>query len=143
MKSSIIVVILWFLMVVACLVLFKSASWQKYPALARYGILVEGKIIKKDSDNHQTLHYQYIVSNGIFTGTGHGLEGGIPPFDSISIGDNVLVCYDSRNPNLSCLGDPKQEAKYAETRTYLLSLVFPTILTLGLYFKLNRKKISN
>jgi len=122
---------IWLGMVLICALLARTSIWHEYYHLAQNGVSTQGKIIAKEPRNHQRLHYSFTVNGQDFTGTGHGLQGGIPSFEAIQVGDRVLVFYDASNPHVSRLGDPKKEVASAKRSILFVSLIFPTLILLA------------
>jgi hypothetical protein len=108
---------------------------RPYDELVSNGVVTEGLIRQKEPDNHQNVHYSYVVGSETYWGIGHGGQGAMPVFEKLQIGQKVLVVYDRRQPTLSCLGDPKQHLKSANFLTVLAAVLSATFVMAILHSK--------
>ena len=106
-----------------------------YDQLVGNGVVTEGLITLKEPNNHQNVHYSYVVGSEPYSGIGHGGRGGMPGFETLQIGQKVLVVYDRRKPTVSSLGDPKQHLKSANFLTVLAAVLSATFVMAVLYWK--------
>ena len=89
----------------AILIGLRFTDFLSYQHLSR-GTGTYGKVVAKEPENHQIVHYSFIVGEKTFTGIGHGGRGN-PPFKNLEIGQQVVVFFDPQNPNSSCMGYPE------------------------------------
>jgi Protein of unknown function (DUF3592) len=82
-----------------------SDDLRTYANLKTSGIPAKGTVISKEPENHQVVRYSYQVAQQTYGGIGHGGNGN-PSFDSLSVGDSLLIFYDPASPSVSCLGYP-------------------------------------
>jgi len=92
-------------------------DWLSYRQLSK-GVLVEGRVMGKEPENHQIVNYSFKVGDQTFEGIGHGGRGN-PRFSELEIGQSVIVFYDPGNPKSSCMGYPE-----AHQRVELAGIVF-------------------
>ena len=106
-----------------------------YDRLVRNGMVTEGRITRKEPDNHQNVHYSYIVGSETYSGVGHGGQGRIDRFDLLQVGQKVQIHYDRDSPTISSLGDPALRLRSANLSTVSTSLLFSTFATIVLWWK--------
>ncbi|MGH9956815.1 MAG: hypothetical protein ACREBC_06750 [Pyrinomonadaceae bacterium] len=111
-----------------------------YDELVTSGVVVEGWIIGKEPDNHQNVHYSYIVGSHTYSGIGHGGQAGIPSFEMVQIGQKVRVVYHKGSPAVSSLGDPALHLRSANLLTGSMSVLLSTFVTAVLWLKTRPKK---
>ena len=110
-------------------------SRSPYDRLVRNGMVTQGRITRKEPDNHQNVHYSYVVGSGTYSGVGHGGRAGIPRFELLKIGQKVQVHYDRDNPTISSLGDPALHLRTANGLTISIALTFSPFTTIVLWWE--------
>lgn len=96
------------------------------------GIAVYGKVTSKEPDNHQVVRYSYNVGDRRYTGAGNAGRGN-PNFDQIQIGQQIIVYYDSENPEKSILGYPQYYASTNHIGVLFVTIFFPVFPMIVIY----------
>lgn len=102
-------------------------NWTEYFQLTKEGVATQGRVVSKEPNNHQLVHYTYQVGARSFRDTGHAGYGN-PEFKQLRIGDGVSVSYLTAKPEVSCLGDPAGLLKNETTFVGAAALVFPPLI---------------
>lgn len=111
-------------------------EYPKYKRLADYGVQTTGTVTGKEPENHQTVRYIYRVAENKYRGG--GMAGGINSrFESLQAGDKVVVFYDPQKPQVSFLGDPKEQISACIIPIAMLTL-FPTLAMVARKIKKRR-----
>lgn len=71
----------------------------------------DGKIIDKLPKQHMNVRYSFDVHGRTFTAQGRPPYSSKEEYDAIHLGDHFTVTYWPKNPSLSCLCDPEEEAR--------------------------------
>ena len=96
--------------------------------------IANGQIVSHDPPNHNRFGYQFGLSGKMYTGWA------IPPTSDYQIGQQVLVYYDSINPNKSQLDD---FAKNRDRIAGSVSFCVFGICGVSLYIFLRRRAIRS
>ena len=126
---------LWLLL--AILVGALDGRWcLNYYRLSRPGVAVEG--VAREWKPHQEVGFSFEVNGRTYRGIGRSDIGG---FGRISIGDKVPVYYLVDNPEVNCLGDPKQ--LYSAELPGLVgnALLFPTMIVCALIWRTRKHNV--
>jgi Protein of unknown function (DUF3592) len=110
------------------LLIFNSSSLNHF---VEKGVPIYGRVTLKEPDEHQLVTFTYEVNGKQYTGIGNA-DRGNPAFDKIQIGEQVVVFYDSENPEESILGYPRLYARANNGMALFLAIflpIFPLILT--------------
>lgn len=134
-RNFFLLLFIWLLLMVIFAILVGGLFRRPYDQLAAHGVAVPGWVTLKEPQNHQNVHYSYVVGSKTFSGVGHGSEGGTPPFEELKVGEQVRVFYDERYPEVSSLGDPMQLLRSANFLTVSAALLFSTFVVAVLYYK--------
>jgi len=103
-----------------------------YNQLKRSGIPAKGTVITKEPENHNSVRYSYEVGQQTYSGIGHGGSGN-PSFESLKIGDPLLVYYDPARPSFSCLGYPDYYFRSQVAGIVFVLVVLPLVGMFSLY----------
>lgn len=106
-----------------------------YDRLVIHGRRTEGWVTLKEPDNHQNVHYTFIVNSQTYTGIGHGRQGGLPDFEQVQVGQKVPVVYDPADPNVSSMGDPGKLLRSGNFLTIAIAITFPAFILAALWVK--------
>jgi hypothetical protein len=102
----------------------KSLDWMDYNYLVKRGVAVKATVTAKEPDNHRFIRYSYSVDQKTYNGLGSAGHGN-PRFEELNVGDKVTVVYDPVNPDLSFLGDPKDQLNSVTGGVIFITLIFP------------------
>jgi hypothetical protein len=97
-------------------------DWHRFERLSKVGIQTRGHVIAKEPLNHNGIRYEYRVGDTSYTGISTAGHGGLRPFESVRVGDQIVVTYLPESPGVSTAGDPKEH--YA-SRSGLLFVIMP------------------
>jgi hypothetical protein len=114
-----------------------SSDWPKYRRLMDHGAGVDGRVTGKGLVGGRKVHYSFLVGGRLYSGTGRAGYGN-PEYDQLSEDDEVIVFYLPKNPDVSCLGDPKEHIRDQNRVMSLALLVFTPVLLLALGRELRR-----
>ncbi|HKR61292.1 MAG TPA: DUF3592 domain-containing protein [Pyrinomonadaceae bacterium] len=134
-KQVVLVFLVWF----GCAVVFFAAAavafeTPKYYALVTRGIETKGVVVTKEPENHSFIRYSYLVNQQAYAGLGNA--GGINrSFVDLNPGDTVRVYYDSEDPSISHLGDPKAHYASSVRGVAFVTLLGPIFCLVGLFAK--------
>lgn len=128
--NTIQLLLVWLILVISISIIIGRINWFKYYNLAEYGIQTRGTVTNKESYNHESIYYTYIVDHKNFTGIGHDGNGN-PKFDDLKIGDRVIVFFLPNNNQISCIGNPKDLLQNETISILLASLIIPTLVILS------------
>jgi hypothetical protein len=103
-------------------------KWHELELLTHKGVQTRGRVTAKEPFNHQGIRYEYRVGPGRYTGMSSAGFGGLPPFDQISVGDEIAVTYLPESPSVSVAGNPKD--LYASW-SGLLFIIMPLFAAIG------------
>ena len=114
-------------LILAGAVIYGNFHFKRLRALQRDGVPVTGWVTGKSAGDDKLVHYAFRANDQVKTG--HDLTGeGTPDFTSIKVGDEIIVFYDRQNPDISCLGDPKERLRTGHNAfVYLLIATVPLI----------------
>jgi uncharacterized protein DUF3592 len=123
---------IWVLLTIAALVFgILSLRWPTYYGLAVEGVATRARVTAKEPENHRFVRYSYIVDGIFHDGLGNAGFGN-PAFEQISIGDEVIVYYDPRNPEVSFLGDAKHQLNSITRGVVFITVCLPLFVVLAL-----------
>lgn len=94
----------------------------KYYRLSRSGRETIGKVVSKEREKHNTINLQYSVEGRTFESGGFAEAVG-RSFDTLSVGDQVVIYYDPDDPGKSTLGDPVGYLKTSLRGTLFISFI--------------------
>ena len=99
--------VLIFVSVIAVLSFWlKNASrWPDYRRLAHHGRATTGWVTATGLNGQRKVNYSFAADGRIYSGLGRA-GFGAPNFTSLQKGDDVLVFYLPKEPEVSVLGDP-------------------------------------
>jgi len=117
-------------------------QWSKYSRLVHSGVKVQGKVVAKLPENHQSVHYEYLVDSKIYSGIECASFGGLPKFSEIQIGDKILVTCLISEPNISVIGNPA-ELYYSWSGLLFGFIPLTSIIVAGFAVFRWRKGLSN
>ena len=90
----IILLAVWFVLLGASYTAFYfGLGIERLDALSNFGQSTFGTVAAKQPRNHRSIIYYYVVDGFQYTGSGQDGNGN-PDFDSLNVGDKVLVVYD-------------------------------------------------
>lgn len=123
MKKYLILVPIWLILAtLSGFIGFRIVNPMADYRLSKDGVMVMGRVTKKEPENHRFITYTYVAGGQTYNGLGNGGNGN-PDFEDISIGQDVVVFYDPGSPQISSLGYPKNHY-----RVNLAGVVFVTLL---------------
>jgi hypothetical protein len=79
----------------------------KFYSLVRNAHCTTGTVVAKQPENHMLVQFKYEVNGEIHTSGGRAEDVG-RSFDSVQIGDEVPVYYDTSHPASATMGDPNK-----------------------------------
>ena len=145
MKQILIFFVIWLGLVTIGLAMgfgiFRPGQFDRF---TDRGVPAYGIVTAKEPENHALLRYRYSVGGVEYTGAG-GARRGNPDFASIKIGDQIIIYYDSENPQDSITGYPEQYSSIYYSAPWLVAVIFPIIpmfLIVTIYF-IVRKAITS
>lgn len=94
--------------------------------MAKVGVLAEGTVIGKDRENHATITYAYVIRGSEYRGTGHNI-GNFSSIDQVQLGDRFAIYYDPDKPEMSVLGDPRDDLASQYTGILFLTIALPLV----------------
>ncbi len=98
------------------------------------GIEVQGRVMAKEPQNHQSIRYSYTVERQNYNQIGMAGRGNAS-FEGIKVGDPFIVYYDPDNPSSSVSGYPNYYIQNSIAGTAFMMIVFPLFAVIGLYVK--------
>jgi hypothetical protein len=107
---------------------------------ARNGIRSSGEVTAKEADNHRLVRYRYVVNGTLYHGIGSAGNGN-PEFDAIEIGQQVLIFYDSTNPQESRLGYPDSKRRANWVGVIFVAFVLPLMFLGPIYAILRAARV--
>jgi hypothetical protein len=112
--------------------------------LADRGRPTQGKVVRKEAQDHQRVDYAYSVDGNEYSGSGQAGAGNAR-FADLEPGTTVWVYYNPVNPSISWLGSPEYELESLELliRAAAIAIPFwPVLIFFVLYFALSRSRSS-
>lgn len=89
----------------------KNASrWPIYRQLTREGKATTGWVTAKGLNGQRRVNYSFAADGRVYSGLGRA-GFGTPEFNQLNPGDEVLIFYLPRTPEVSELGDPKEHLR--------------------------------
>lgn len=120
--------------------LLTSAECRKYYKLTRAGETTVGVVRSKGPHLH--INYSFDVDGHEYFGAGRG-DIRDSSYDTVAVGDSLVVHYLGQNPNVSCLGDPKR-LFYSELLLVAIAVVvLPTFVLGVLIYRGSPQNTSN
>lgn len=92
----------------------------------------------KEPKNHQTIRYAYTVDGQSHTGQGLAGRGGVPAFEQVNVGDQIVITYLPDNPVESVPGYPRGLRRDWGFLLFILLPMACLLLTPGV----RRKKVT-
>lgn len=115
-------------------------DWHRFERLSKAGIQTRGRVIAKEPANHNGIRYEYRVGDISYTGISTAGYGGLPPFKSIRVDDEIVVTYLPDSPSVSTAGNPQE---HYQSRSGLLFVIMPLAIVAALLmgFVVHRKRV--
>jgi hypothetical protein len=107
--------------------LLTGAECRKYYKLSTAGETTVGVVRSKGPHLH--VNYSFDVNGQEYFGAGRG-DISDSPYYTLAVGDRLVVHYLSKNPDVSCLGDPKR-LFYSELRLVTIAVIVLPMFVLG------------
>lgn len=127
-------VVIWCSIACGIYYLISSLNMPLFDVLSKRGVETKGKVLEKFPNNHLTVKFSFVVNGKEYTNIGHP-DNGNPPFEFLSVGQNVIVFYDPMAPTNSILGNP-EDRRRGELMCLILATIFiPTFVILRLKAK--------
>lgn len=79
-------------------------TFHRMYRLEKHGVQAEARVVLKQPREHWTVVFTFRHGDTQYTGSGSATRGGLPPMESIRIGDPVIITYDPRDPRNSSTG---------------------------------------
>lgn len=79
---------------------------RRYAAIAADGGSTIGAVTAKESTDHQLIRYEFAVGSNQYQGSDVGAAE-MPRFETIAVGDPILVSFARSDPTVSMLGSPR------------------------------------
>ena len=117
------VLVLWFAGALAIAIPLYRLNMPHYQRLTR-GVRGIGVITKLEPGNHQAVRYKFDVGGKTYSGVGRAGFGN-PEFCCLSVGQSVIIYYDSDDPYESCVGIPAELIKNEIPPILLAGITFP------------------
>lgn len=114
--------------------LISSLNMPLFDSLSKRGTETKGKVLEKFPNNHETVKFSFFVNGKEYINIGHAGYGN-PPFESLAVGQNVIVFYDPMAPTNSALGNPKDERHNELIALTLATIFIPTFVIFRLIQK--------
>lgn len=114
-----------------------NSDWPKYRRLMDHGAGTDGRVTDKGLGGGREVHYAFMVGGRPYSGSGRAGYGN-PEYEQLSVDDEVVVFYLPQNPDVSCLGDPKEHLRDQNRVISLALLAFVPVLLLALARELRR-----
>lgn len=112
---------------VAHTIFYFALGIERLDALKNFGKTTNGIVAAKYPHDHQSIVYYYTIDGIQYTGSGSAGKGN-PDFDSLQIGDKVIVKYDEQGPLNSYLGYPDYQAESDSQIGFILSVLISTAI---------------
>jgi hypothetical protein len=116
------IVVLWLVGALDITIPIYRLNMPHYQRLTR-GVRGIGVVTALEPGNHQTVLYKFDAGGKTYSGAGRAGFGN-PGFGGLSVGQSVIIYYDSDDPNESCVGIPAE----------LIKNEIPPILGAGITF---------
>lgn len=94
----------------AAWLVFSQRDWIHYRRLDKGGRGADGWVTSKSSGPDRLIYYSFKVGSRQFDGVQEA-DGATPEFDSLGIGDDLVVFYLSADPAVSCVGAPTEHLR--------------------------------
>ena len=121
-----------------------SINLPRAVALWRRGVAAEAVVTKIDPANHNTVSFAFEVEGRKYESAAQGGAGkGNQPLTLLAPGSVIRVYYDPRNPSIARPGQPGATLVNESVAVALASLVFPTLITLGMHRFWKLRSASN
>ena len=127
MNKAVFVVIVWLILAVTVAGSLGNRDTVKFWRLARHGVQCTGVVTEVLTVSHNTVRYQYTVSNETYAGKALSLRPN-PPAATLHAGDPLIVFFDSDKPSSSVLADPGLLLRHEITIVGLIAVLFPTFI---------------
>jgi hypothetical protein len=128
----------WFALTVVFTIGIGSLNWPAYHRMAVRGISGQATVIELHPEFHNTVRYEYRVAGQTFRGQMQSW-GPNPELRQLSVGQPLVIYYDSEHPETSVLGDPRPMLKNETVSVALAALLFPTFIVLVWAWRTSRK----
>jgi len=106
------VVLLWIGLALLFAAIAAGRNFFSDRQLASRGVEVTGEVTRLEQSNHH-LTYSYPAAGRILSGRGNAGFGN-PEFESLHMGDPVVVTYLRNNISMSCLGHARERMRRRE-----------------------------
>jgi hypothetical protein len=106
------------------------------------GVTGQAIVVELLPKNHNTLRYEYQVAGRTFQGRMQSWQPN-PPLEQLSVGQPLVVYYDSEHPEESVLGDPKPIFKNEMISIALAAVGFPTFLVVVWAWRTSRNRANH
>ena len=117
------VLVLWFAGALAVTIPLYRLNMPHYQDLTR-GVRGSGVVTALEPGNHQAVRYKFDAGGKTYSGVGRAGFGN-PEFGGLSVGQTVIIYYDSNDPYESCAGIPAQLVKNEIPPILLAGVTFP------------------
>ena len=115
----------------------KPLQWPQCRRLVVEGQIAQGWVTAKGGDS-ESVYYSFWVGEGRHSGVGSAGYGN-PEFGELAVGDNVLVSYLAKAPDVSILGLARERLR-DQNRVIALALLFAApVLLLALRREFKRE----
>ena len=112
-------------------------EWKRLNDLSERGARTTAKVVGKEPNNHQSIRYSYTVDGQSYTELGGAGKGGIPAFERVNVGDEIVITYLPNDPVESVPGSPVELSREWSFLLFILLPMACLLLTLGV----RRKKV--
>lgn len=135
--------LLWFFLDIIIVLGIGQINVPKFWSLYKRGIKVDGVVLQKEPENHQSVHFSYLGPNITYTNIyGHAGYGN-PGFEDLKIGEKIIVFYDPENPEISVMGYPKGYLDNEIISIALGCIIFPPLIIFAIKRADKRNALKN
>ncbi|HRI22344.1 MAG TPA: hypothetical protein PLA68_15385 [Panacibacter sp.] len=120
MKNLMVLGVIWLVwLMIGILIGYFAIYSPELNLLSESGVQTYGVVNSTEPENHAMVIYSFRVNDRTFQGASSSGDG-TKPFKDIKVGQEIVVTYDSNNPEISIAGWPQ-----TEIRTSIASIFSP------------------
>ena len=131
--------ILWLVLAAVFAIGIGSLKVPLLNRLIAHGVKAQATAVKLTPEFHNTVRYEYQVDGTKFEGQDQSWLPN-PPLQQIKVGQPLVIYYDSLNPSISVLGDPKPMLNNELISVGMVVIAFPTFIVFAVRKHLRQRR---